>query len=117
MKLHLRQPCRLAAAGIATGLVAAALSVGGCSYLSNGASWTKANTPAEEAQADLETCQALAHEQTKKDVDITHDIDAASGGAGSGVPATPDMQGFQTREDYNDILGTCMAELGYSRVK
>ncbi len=57
------------------------------------------------------------NEQTKKDVDITHDIDAASGGAGSGVPATPDMQGFQTREDYNDILGTCMAELGYSRVK
>ena len=99
------------------------LSMTGCSYLSekmslsNNMSWTKANTPADEAQADLDTCEALAHERTKKDTDITQDINAASGGASGGIPSAPDMQGYQTREDYNQILSDCMAQLGYSRAQ
>jgi hypothetical protein len=78
-------------------------------------SWTKANTPADEAQADLDTCEALAHERTKKDANITQDINAASGASSGGVPSTPDMQGYQSREDYNEVLGNCMAGLGYTK--
>jgi hypothetical protein len=92
------------------------IAVAGCSFMSNKMSWTKANTPADEAQSDLDTCESLAHERTKKDADITQDINAANGGVGSGVPAAPDMQGYQSREDYNEILGNCMAGLGYSKV-
>ena len=103
-------------------LVIGSLSIAGCSYLSEKMSlsgkmsWTKANTPADEAEADLDTCESLAHERTKKDTDITQDINAATGGAGAGVPSAPDMQGYRTREDYNQILSDCMAQLGYSRV-
>ena len=98
-------------------LLLCCLAIAGCSFLSNKMSWTKSNTPADEARADLDTCEALAHERTKKDRDISQDIDAASGGASGGGPSAPDMQGYQSREDYNDILSTCMAQLGYSEVQ
>jgi hypothetical protein len=91
------------------------LTIAGCSMLSNKMSWTKANTPADEAQADLDTCESLAHEHTKKDRDITQDIDAASGADSGGVPSAPDMEAYQSRQDYNEILSTCMAELGYTK--
>ena len=91
------------------------LAVAGCSVLSNKMSWTKPNTPAEQAQADLDTCESLAHERTKKDADITQDINAASGGTGGGVPSGPDLQGYQSRQDYNEVLSDCMAELGYAK--
>ena len=96
-------------------LLLCCLMIVGCPTFSNKMSWTKANTPVDEAQADLDTCESLAHERTKKDADITQDINAASGGAGGGVPAAPDMQGYQSREDYNEILSTCMAQLGYGK--
>lgn len=91
------------------------LAFTGCSLLSNKMSWTKANTPADEAQADLDTCKALARERTHRDADITKDINAASGTDSAGIPSGPDLQGYNSRQDYNEILSDCMAELGYSK--
>jgi hypothetical protein len=55
---------------------------------------------AEEAQADLDTCEAWRM-SAPKDANITQDINAASGASSGAVPSAPDMQGYQSREDYN----------------
>lgn len=94
-------------------LLLAALA--GCSWFSTPKLWTKPDVTLEQADADLDACKRVAREQVATDENIDQDTAATMGDSTGAVDTelTQNMTSQRAGERYDNIVASCMRELGY----
>lgn len=96
-------------------LVAAALLTG-CSLFSSTTSWTRPGATPEQADADLASCKRVARAEQKTESDIEQDRsvfdDSAEGAVDTEV--SDNIARHRSRDRFDDMVGDCMRQLGYS---
>jgi hypothetical protein len=90
-------------------------ALAGCSWFSTPKLWTKPNVTLEQADADLDACKRIAREQEATDENIDQDTAATMGDSTGAVDTelSDNMSSQRSGERYDDIVASCMRELGY----
>lgn len=90
-------------------------ALAGCSWFSTPKMWTKSGVSLDQAEDDLAACKRIAREQESTDDKIDQDT-ASSMGDGTGAvdtELTDNMTSQRSGERFDDIVASCMTELGY----
>ena len=86
----------------------------GCSWFSTTKVWTKPGVTIEQADSDLDACKQIAHEQESTDEKIDQDTAATADNTGAvDTELTQNMARQRSGKRFDDIVASCMRELGY----
>ncbi len=87
----------------------------GCSWFSTPKLWTKPNVTLEQADSDLDACKRIAREHEATDENIDRDTAAANDNGQGAVDTelSDNMSSQRSGERYDNIVASCMRELGY----
>ncbi|MDY0885715.1 hypothetical protein ACFPL7_02790 [Dongia soli] len=104
---------------LALGAVAAVAVLTACSSTSHQAVWTKNNGNPDQRDRDQRGCEAYAKSQTKVDSGIDQDRAVMGGGTNSGLNPTlnENINAYSTQKRYDNLVNSCMTDLGYRAVK